>query len=253
MSQHKTPMKTFISFGVMLAGMAVGHAQVFRPETVNGALLGGVAGAVIGNNSGDHNGARGAAIGALAGGLIGSTMAGPSSRPADVRVGIGVQSGGYVYRDGPAYHGGYRGGPHGRVGYHPGFRPAPVYYGSFGGGYAPGYYGSYVYDRPYVAGYPNYAANGLWLGALTGAIIGNNSGTFHHSAGRGALWGAGVGLLLGSVAEANRRAVVYESQPAVAAPPAAPAAAAPAAPVTIINNYYGTPPPMSSANSMFGR
>ncbi len=44
-------------------------AQVFRPETVNGAVLGGIAGAVIGNNSGslNHNAWKGAAIGAVAG------------------------------------------------------------------------------------------------------------------------------------------------------------------------------------------
>lgn len=242
-------MKTLISFGVMLLAMAAAaHAQVFRPQTVNGALVGGLAGAVIGNNSGDHNGARGAALGALAGGLIGSTMGNPYSSRTDIR--IGVQHGGYVYRDRPGFYRGYRGGPHGRIGYHPGFLPT---YGYYGANYSGGYYGTVVYDSPYVGSYGNYATNGLWLGALTGAVIGNNSRAFHHSAGRGALWGAGVGLLLGSVAEANRRPIVYE-QPAVVAPQTAPAAPAAPAPVTIINNnYYGTPPPMSAANGLFGR
>jgi hypothetical protein len=206
-----------------------------------------LAGAVIGNNSGSHNGARGAALGALAGGLIGSTMNNPYAPGADVR--IGVQTGGYIYRERPGFYGHHRGGPRGRVGYHPGFLPT---YGYYGANYSSGYYGTVVYDSPYVSGYGNYATDGLWLGALTGAVIGHNSRAFHHSAGRGALWGAGAGLLLGSVAEANRRPIIYE-QPAVVAPPAAPAPSAAPAPVTIINNYYGTPPPMSSANGLFGR
>lgn len=249
-SQQSLPMKTLISFGVMLLAIAASaHAQVFRPQTVNGALVGGLAGAVIGNNSGDHNGAKGAAIGALAGGLIGSTMGNPSAPQGDIRVGVGVQTGGYIYRDRPGFYGGYRGVPHGRIGHHPGFLPA---YGYYGANYSSGYYGTVVYDSPYVGSYGNYATNGLWLGALTGAVIGNNSRAFHHSAGRGALWGAGVGLLLGSVAEANRRAAVGYEQPTGVAAPAGTATATPA-PVTIINNYYGTPPPMSSANGLFGR
>ena len=60
------------------------RAQVFRPQTVNGAVLGSIAGAIIGNNSGDHNGARGALIGAAAGALLGSISADEPARRAPV-------------------------------------------------------------------------------------------------------------------------------------------------------------------------
>ncbi|MDD2762991.1 MAG: YMGG-like glycine zipper-containing protein [Opitutaceae bacterium] len=43
------------------------------------------------------------------------------------------------------------------------------------------------------------AARGAVLGALAGAIIGNNSGDLHHNAWRGAAIGAGTGLILGNV------------------------------------------------------
>jgi hypothetical protein len=99
------------------------------------------------------------------------------------------------------------------------------------------------------------------LGALAGGIIGNNSRAFHHDAWRGAAWGAGVGWLLGSVADANRRVVYQNSAPVVvqsAAPAPVPMQAQPAAqpaqqPVTIINNYYNTSTPMTGANQLFGR
>src|SRR5512143_3071697 len=44
------------------------------------------------------------------------------------------------------------------------------------------------------------AVNGAVLGGVAGAIIGNNSGDLHHNAWRGAAFGAGAGLLLGSLA-----------------------------------------------------
>jgi len=52
---------------------------------------------------------------------------------------------------------------------------------------------------------PNYAGNGLLLGAIAGAIIGNNSGSLGHDAWRGAAYGAGAGLLLGAIAESSAR------------------------------------------------
>lgn len=247
-------MKTLTSLCVALLGLVPAQAQVLSPQTVQGAVLGGVAGAVIGNNSGslNHNAWKGAAIGAGVGALLGSTVGNSTPGPvnADVRVGVGIGSGGYIYRGRPGIYGGHRGGPRGGVGYYGMVGPS---YGIYSDGYyGAGYYGSpYGYDY----GYGNYASNGLWLGALAGGIIGNNSGAFHHNAWRGAAWGAGLGLLLGSVAEANRPRVIYQ-QPAMVVPQsAAPAAVAPAAaPVTIINNnYYGTPSPMSGANGLFGR
>lgn len=141
-------------------------------------------------------------------------------------------------------------------GYYSPYRAWPAY------SYYPGYSVDYPYYGTYGSyGYGNgsYAANGLVLGALAGGIIGHNSGEFRHNGWRGAAWGAGVGWLLGAVADANRRPVGY-SAPQVVAQPAAvipqqTQVAAPAQPqqVTIINNYYNSSTPMSGANSLFGR
>jgi len=111
----------------------------------------------------------------------------------------------------------------------------------------------------YSYGYYDYAGSGtttgLFLGALAGGIIGNNSRAFHHDAWLGALWGAGVGSAIGNAVETNRSAIVY-AQPTIAPASTAIATQAPAAaaqPATIINNYYGTATPMAAANSLFGR
>jgi outer membrane lipoprotein SlyB len=78
-------MKTAASL-LLLAFAAVlpARAQLFRPETVNGAVLGGIAGAIIGNNNGNHNGGQGALIGAAAGALLGSASADARDRRASV-------------------------------------------------------------------------------------------------------------------------------------------------------------------------
>lgn len=150
------------------------------------------------------------------------------------------------------------------------YRHAPRVWFDVGPAYYPvySYYPGYSVDYPYYGsvgqyGAPSAASSGFWLGALAGGIIGHNSGDFRHNGWRGAAWGAGVGWLLGSIADANRRVVTYPSAPAgvspapIAAAPAAPAASsAPAAApqsVTIINNYYQGTSPMSGANSLFGR
>ena len=150
----------------------------------------------------------------------------------------------------------YRGYDHGR---------SDRSYGYGGYYYAPsfGYYPGYSDDYPYYGNSGYYgsgsaASNGLLLGALAGGIIGNNSGDFRHNGWRGAAWGAGLGWLLGSVADANRRSVIYDRAPVVlpqasVAAPAQPAVQPAAQPVTIINNYYNTPSPMSGANGLFGR
>jgi outer membrane lipoprotein SlyB len=225
-------MKTIVALTLSLFALAPIQAQVFHPETVNGAVLGGIAGAVIGNNSGDlhHNAWRGAAIGAVAGGLIGSAVG--ESRDYDHRSRVPEPHGYYSY--GPSYRRGW----YGNNGYH---------------GYSqPGYYYSdYGYDRP------SYASSGLLLGGLTGAIIGNNS--HGHNAWRGAAWGAGAGLLIGAIADQNvresdaRAEVMQDAQAAAAVQNAAATQSTPQN-VTIINNYYGgSTTPMSSANGMFGR
>ena len=174
---------------------------------------------------------------------------GHSGSHTTVRIGIGPGYGyGYGYGYGPRYYG-----------YSP-YRYVPVasYYDGYGYGYP--YYDSGYYAAPATSG----AANGLVLGALAGGIIGNNSGSLHNSGLRGAAWGAGLGWLLGTVADANRASastrapvVVQQAAPAPvqfqSAPvPSQPAAAPPPAqPLTIINNYYYTP--MSGANGLFGR
>jgi uncharacterized protein YcfJ len=224
-------MNTPLTLCLALLAVAPLSAQVFRPETINGALLGGIAGAVVGHNSGSlsHNGWQGAAIGAVAGGLIGSAVANDRDRnDVQVRAGYGSP---YVYRQPAVVYGGYRGGR----GYYGG-----GYYGGVGY-YGDGYYGSAATD-------------GLFLGALAGGIIGHNSGSLHHNGWRGAAWGAGIGWLLGSVADYNRP-VAYAQSPVYVQPAAAPAAQPAAAPqqVTIINNYYGNATPMSQANGLFGR
>ncbi|MDO8541939.1 MAG: YMGG-like glycine zipper-containing protein [Opitutaceae bacterium] len=259
-------MKTILSACLVLLTATGGSAQVLRREAVNGALLGGVAGAVIGHNSGDlrHNGWKGAAIGAGAG-LIAGEMIGHANatrRDSRVQPASYAAHGGYVYRHRPTvqvgYWGGQRGGYYGRdfgrhnYGYSS-YRHRPSY--SFG--YYPGYASDYY---PYYGsgyGYGSYGADGLFWGGLAGAIIGHNSGTFRHDAWRGAAWGAGVGWLLGSVADANRRAYPYTYPAAVQQAPAVQfqsAAPAQPQPVTIINNYYNAPAtPMSAANGLFGR
>ena len=101
----------------------------------------------------------------------------------------------------------------------------------------------------------------MFLGALAGGIIGHNSGSLGHNGWRGAAWGAGLGWILGSVADANRRAVIGERplvyvesvRPVVVQAPAQPAPAAAPQQVTIINNYYGNAAPMGQANTLFGR
>lgn len=218
-------MKTPLFLGLALLALEPAQAQILRPASVNGAILGGIAGAIIGNNSGSlhHNAWQGAAIGAGAGLLLGASA-------DNARVSYGYGYGGPVYSSPMIYR-------------HPPGRRV-VYRGGYGG-----YYG----------GYGSAAHDGLWLGALAGGIIGHNSGDFRHNGWRGAAWGAGVGWLLGSIADANAyyypsydypRAVVVREAPVVQAqsqPAAAPQQ------VTIINNYYGNATPMSSANALFGR
>lgn len=216
-------MKTTLTLCLALllpAGAA--QAQIFRSEAVNGAILGGIAGGIIGHNSGDlrHNGWKGAAIGATAGLLIGQAIGDARDRGDYVRrtpshgYGYGHGHGGYVYRTAPTIHVGYG---HTRYGY--GHRHG-------------GYWGH--------SGYGHYRS------------------PWHRSSG----WGVGVvyAPVYGrSYYDDYAYAPSPVAQPAVyslpAAAPAPAAQPAPAAPqnVTIINNYYGTPSPMSGANSLFGR
>lgn len=128
------------------------------------------------------------------------------------------------------------------------------YYHGCGWMYPRYYYeSSGYYGRPYGSG----AGAGLWLGALAGGIIGHNSGEFRHEAWRGAAWGAGLGWILGSVADTNRRAAVYEQPaPVVHQVPAAVVQAQPVAPTpraATVTHASGSASPMTAANAMFGR
>jgi outer membrane lipoprotein SlyB len=208
-------MKTSIALALALLALAPAQAQIFRPESVGGVVLGGIAGAIIGNNSGSlhHNAWQGAAIGAGAGLLFGSALGEARYQNAWATNQVPAP-GAYVYRDSPYY---YDSGP------------------------------DYVYERP------DYAVTGTLLGGIAGAIIGNNS--HGHNAWRGAAIGAGAGYLLGSIAEGNARRREAAAAPIAAASSASAAAAPAPQNVTVINNYYGNsaPAPMAQANALFGR
>lgn len=227
-------MKTMLLLGLALAALNTGRAEVFR------------------SRAGDRGDARMEAHRSEGGRDHRYHRDDREHRDhrgrTSVHVGIG-------YGRGPAYVSPWRHAPYwqGSYGYYSPVRHVPAYgyYAGYGVGYP--HYNRYGYYGP-----GSYSANGLVLGALAGGIIGNNSGTFNHSAWRGAAWGAGVGWLLGTVADAHRRPVVYESgstsAPASAAPvQAQPVATPPPQQVTIINNYYNTATPMSDANRLFGR
>jgi len=230
-------MKTSFSLCLALLAAAPGSAQVFRPATVNGAVVGGIAGAVIGHNSGslNHNAWQGAAIGAGVGAVVGSVVGHDRDGRRDTPVRAAHDHSPYVYRAVP------------RV----------AHYGAGSGGfYRAGYDGAGGYYRGSAA------ADGFFLGGLAGGMIGHTSGSFRHNGWRGAAWGAGAGWLLGSIADANRRVVIWERPPVYveqAQPVVVPAPPQPAQPaaqpqqITIINNYYGNAAPMSQANGLFGR
>lgn len=222
-------MKTALCLFVALATLGTVRAEVYR----SGVAGGGQGAEVNAHRSGDHH------------------EYGHRGYGGDHRTHVGV-SFGYGYSRSYGYYGSPYYGHGAGWSYYSPYRAYPVY------SYYPGYGADYPYYDSYGYGGGSYATNGLLLGALAGGIIGNNSGDFRHSGWRGAAWGAGVGWLLGAVADAHRRPVVYQNT-SVAAPPAAVMqapvqAAAPAQqPVTIINNYYNTSTPMSGANSLFGR
>jgi hypothetical protein len=242
-------MKTFFALCLALLAVSAAEAQIFRPQPVNGSVVG---------RREHRNDSRG-------GDYI---YRSPQGRAGNDHGGgyrnFGYGSGHYGHgsfnhsrsygRHGHSHGGfGYHGGRYG-YSYYPRIRYIPSYgdYGGYGYGYP--YYDSYGYY-----GSTSAATNGLLLGALAGGIIGHNSGDLRHSAWRGSAWGAGLGWVLGSVVDANRRSVAYAPAPVVVqqAPvvqsQAQPAAAAQPQQVTIINNYYNSSTPMGAANGMFGR
>jgi hypothetical protein len=240
-------MKTTFSAGVVLLVVACipASAQVFQPRVRSGGADGRV------SVPADHSAHRGAD---WRGGSAGFDHRGAGGERWD-----------YVRRRGPevtfnvwpGYTGyGYANGFYGGYGY------ANADYGGYGYGYYDGYGAGYPYYGSYGGydGYGSNAASGLWLGALAGAIIGNNSGSLGHNAWRGAAWGAGAGWLLGTIADVNRRAIVSRAQPQVVALPPVQQGSGPA-PVVVVPQSAGvmtnvSPPaasPMREANALFGR
>ena len=244
-------MKTTVVLSLALLAVTSSAAQALRPQAVNGALLGGVAGAIIGHNSGDlrHNAWRGAAYGAGAGLLIGSIVGDAHDRRFATRVPRPDYPRAYIYRHAPSYYGyGYYG--------------RPSHYYRRGGDFGYVSYEAPLYADDYYGG-GDYASNGLLLGALAGAVIGNNSGGLRHNAWRGAAYGAATGYILGSIAESNARR--YQYQNANASPVIATVASNQNGDATTATSYDPEPQPaapaapaapassMSAANSLFGR
>jgi len=211
-------MKPLILLGILGVSLSPLQAQLFRPEAVRGAALGAVAGAIIGNNSGDlgHNAWRGAAWGAGAGLLLGSVIGDASDAYGWERNQVPVPE-----------------------------RPRLVPRRNRDN------------RRPNArqdnngVGRPDYRGRGLVLGGIAGAIIGNNSGDLGHNTWRGAAWGAGIGYVLGAIAETNAPRRPLPARPA----PVQPVRESTSSPqITIINNYYyGPVTAMSGVNGMFGR
>ncbi len=210
-------MKTALTLCLALLALPPASAQVFGPRTASGAVFGGMTGALIGRHSGSlgHSAWRGAGYGVGAGLLFGAAADHYYLQRMATRVPVpsSYYPRAYVYREVPV-----------------------------------GYYHEPIYADEVGAGRSSYATQGLLLGALTGAILGNNSGSLGHNAWRGAAYGAGAGLLLGALADHQARPPAESAtRTVVSAPPPAPAVtpapAAPAAPAT----------PMTSANALFGR
>lgn len=229
---HRSTMKITLSLCFALLALAPAQAQIFRPEALKGAVLGGIAGGIIGHNSGDlrHNGWKGAAIGSAAGLVIGQAIGDSRAhrnyvRPHSYR-GYGGYSG-YVYRSSPAvrirtdYRRGYYGPRYfGQFGHHRGVRPH-YRLGHRGFGWHlshPPYASPLGYHSAYRYGYPE--------------------------------------IEYGDYVYATPARRVLSAHPASIAPvQVAPLQAAQPAPqqITIINNYYNSASPMSSANGLFGR
>jgi uncharacterized protein YcfJ len=99
---------------------------------------------------------------------------------------------------------------------------------------------------------------GTLLGGLAGAIIGHNDGRHGWE---GAAYGAGAGLILGSLwdradrGRETRYERVREARPVYVEVAPAPVAQAVPSQVTINNYYYGgaSAAPAGGANALFGR
>jgi uncharacterized protein YcfJ len=189
-------MKKTILTCLVGATLLTAQAQLFSPESLDGAFLGSLIGGIAGSDCRHGFSGNGAAIGAGVG-LIAGALAGEARR----------RDAYYDYYDSPAWV--YAPGPVVSIGYGYGHcgNSAYVYY-SPNRYCAPGYY--------YRPTRPNYAVSGTVLGAASGALIG--AGT--HDPGKGAAIGAAAGLVLGGVAEASARSREQRTAPVTQAIPA---------------------------------
>lgn len=242
------------------------RAELFRPETVKGALIGGVAGAIIGHNN-DRRGWEGAGYGMAAGAIVGSIVG--DARAHDARHSHYRDrwhrhdrhrswDSGVRWHVGIGYHHGHssRWGHRDRWGHRRHFDTGPSWAWRLGTYHRDPWvirHHDRAYDRHR---HISYAGRGAFWGGLTGAIIGHNHG---RRGWEGAGYGAAGGYILGTLADARARQRAAEAEAAAAwARTAERAIAAPApAPTTItINNYYAAPAPaspMAAANRAFGR
>jgi uncharacterized protein YcfJ len=190
-------MKTIFLSCLVSTAILSAQAQLFSPDSLNGAFLGSLIGGIAGSDCHHGFSGEGAAIGAGVG-LLAGALAGEARRHDD------CASPSYAYSTAPSVSFGYGYGNCGSSAY---VCYTPNNYS------APGYY--------YRPTRPNYVVNGTMLGAASGALIGAGN----HDAGQGAAIGAAAGLVLGSVAEATtqrrerRTANAIQSTPAPQAQP----------------------------------
>lgn len=242
------------------------HAELFRPATVKGALVGGVAGAIIGHNN-DRRGWEGAAYGMAAGAIVGSIVG--DARTHDHR----------AHRHRWHSHDRYRYyNAHPSVRWHVGvghYHRYPtrwrhhdrwVHRRHFDHGPSWAWHVGSYHRGPWVVRrhapvhhhvpHVSYRARGAFWGGLAGAVIGHNHG---RRGWEGAAYGLAGGYLLGSLADARVQQRLADAEAAEAWARAAErsnATPAPAPTNITINNYYAAPAPaspMAAANRAFGR
>jgi outer membrane lipoprotein SlyB len=208
----------------LILGLSVAlpmQAQLFTPESLTGAALGGLTGAIIGHNSGRHGG-EGAAIGAGAGLLLGS-LAYQARRERE-----------YYYSPSYSY-------------YSPGY--------TYSGYYSPGY-DTYYYQRPNYA-WTGAALGGI-TGAVIGHNSGRHGA---EGAAIGAGAGLLLGGIAEQNARQREYAYGVQAPAGHHAPPTYTVAqtipAVQEAPQpkqnTFIHNSATSASSMSSANRLFGR
>lgn len=261
MNRRTVPVLLILALACQLPA----RAELFRPATVKGALIGGVAGAVIGHNN-DRRGWEGAAYGMAAGAIVGSIVGEARAHDHQPRPYRSYRYGRHRGWDshahwhlGLGYHRAYPARWH-HLGHRSVYDHGPSWawhtghydrhpWGTWHGRQARQHRHYHDHRR-----HPSYAARGIFWGGLAGAIIGHNHGRHGWE---GAGYGAAGGYILGSLADARARQRAAEAEAAEAWARAAMRPTQGAARVNItINNTIVTPAsasPMAAANRAFGR